>query len=126
MKNLKIIRTPKTPEIDLNYETGMLTFRGRSIPENTAQFYESSIDWVSEYVQKPKLKTVVSIEYEYLNTASSKSLVKILTILAILSKNLNDITFNWSYEVGDEDMMDLANDLEGILEIKFNFIEEKF
>jgi hypothetical protein len=126
MKNLKIFATPQTPGIDLNYETGILTFHGRSMPEDPVKFYESSLDWVNEYVLNPQPKTVVNIEYEYINTASSRSLIKILTILSILSKNIDDTVYNWGYEKEDEDMLDLAANFEEILGIKFNFIIEKF
>lgn len=126
MENLKIFSTPQTPEIDLNYETGVLTFHGRSRPEDPSSFYETSVDWVKEYVLNPQPKTVVNIEYEYINTASSRAMIKILMILSILSKNISDITFNWGYEIDDDDMIELATNFEEILDIKFNFVEEKF
>ena len=126
MENLKIDATAKTPGIDLNYETGTLTFVGRSMPENPRKFYKKSIKWVEEYVKNPKLKTIVNIEYEYINTASSKSLIKILMILSILANKLDNIDFNWGYEIGDEDMLDMANDFQEILGIKFNLSTRKF
>ena len=126
MENLTIVATSRTPGIDLNYETGTLTFRGRSMPENPRKFYKKSVKWVKEYVTNPNPPTTVNISYEYISTASSKSLIKILMILSILADNINDITFNWGYEEGDEDMLDMAADFEEILGIKFNFITEKF
>lgn len=126
MENLTIVATSKTPSIDLNYETSTLTFRGRSRPENPRKFYKKSVKWIKEYIMNPNPPTTVNISYEYISNASSKSLIKILMILSILAEGVNDITFNWGYEEGDDDMLDMAADFEEILRIKFNFVVEKY
>ena len=81
IEDLFIERTPKTPQIDLNAITGDLIFHGKSIPENAAKIYEPVMNWLKEYVTKPKPITNLRLNLEYYNTTSSIWLTKIIKAL---------------------------------------------
>ena len=46
--------TAKTPLIDFNGETGILELKGRSIPENSVEFFQPITAWLDDYEAAPK------------------------------------------------------------------------
>ncbi|MDQ3394084.1 MAG: DUF1987 domain-containing protein, partial [Bacteroidota bacterium] len=53
MNNYYLKSTSKTPNIDFKYREGVFEIKGRSIPENSIEFYKPLIDWLDEYIQQP-------------------------------------------------------------------------
>lgn len=123
MKNIEIEGSPKTPEINFNAETGVIEIKGRSIPENSIEFYKPMIDWLEEYASAPKSKTIVNIQLEYFNTSSSKCILDVFKKLEVISKNGNEVQVNWYYEEDDEDMLEAGEDYQSIIRIPFKMIE---
>ncbi len=123
MELVNIEGTPKTPTISLNSETGTIEIKGRSIPENSIEFYKPIVDWLDEYAKAPKEKTVVSIQLEYFNTSSSKCILDVFKKLENLKKGKSDVVINWYYEEDDEDMLEAGEDYESIIKVPFKMIE---
>lgn len=123
METLVITATPKTPEILLDSERGILEFKGRSIPENAIEFYKPIIDWIDEYGKSPKDITSVKMHLEYFNTSSSKCILDVFKKLEDIKKAMNDVVINWYYEEDDEDMLEAGEDYESIIRIPFKMIE---
>ena len=124
MKNLELAQEAKTPAVNLNAETGVIEFRGRSIPEHVLEFYQPLIDWIREYAAAPKEKTIINIELEYFNTSSAKYLLEFLVVAADMHKAGNsDLEMNWYYEEGDEDIGEHGEMYEELLCIPVNVIE---
>jgi len=44
MDPIKIEGTPKTPTVNFNAEKGNIEIKGRSIPENSIEFYKPLVD----------------------------------------------------------------------------------
>ena len=86
LNNVYIESTVKTPQIDLNHLTGELIFSGKSIPENPAKLYESILEWVQEYVKKPRQTTNLRLNLEYFNTASVIWIAKIVKALCSMKQ----------------------------------------
>jgi len=63
--------TPKTPFVRFDGEKGLVEIKGRSIPENSVEFYKPLIDWLEKYSAGPVKETYVNIQLEYFNTSSS-------------------------------------------------------
>ncbi len=81
LKSILTEQTDKTPLIDLNHLTGELILSGKSIPENAAKIFEPVLNWVNEYILRPKPITNLRINLEYFNTASSIWISKIMKAL---------------------------------------------
>ena len=77
MKNFQLEASPKTPKLTFDYDQGTFEISGRSIPENSIEFYQPLLDWLTDYTKKPQGQTALSIKLEYFNTSSSKCLVEI-------------------------------------------------
>lgn len=119
MEEIKLAPTPKTPSVSFN-GSGMLELKGRSIPENSLEFYKPLIDWVESYGQSPATETNVHVQLEYFNTSSSKCLLDFFKRLESLSSK---VTIHWYYEQDDEDMLEAGEDYEAIINVPFKMIE---
>ena len=115
--------TPKTPSVKLDGTTGIIEIKGRSIPENSVDFYKPLIDWLEKYGQTPCANTMVIIQLEYFNTSSSKCILDIFKKLELISKKGNPVEINWYYEEDDEDMFEAGEDYQSIINLNFKMIE---
>ena len=123
MELINIEGTPKTPTITMNPETGVVGIKGRSIPENSIEFYKPIVDWLEEYTKLPQPKTVVTVQLEYFNTSSSKCILDVFKKFEILKKDNNEVVINWYYEEDDEDMLEAGEDYESIIKVPFKMIQ---
>ena len=122
MNNLLIESTKKTPDVAFNID-GRMRISGRSIPEDASKFYDDLFEWVYYYCQNPPESTTMDIELEYFNSGSSKAILEILRALVDTAKKGKQISINWYYEEGDDDILERGEYYESILDVKFNFIE---
>ncbi|MCG3164777.1 MAG: hypothetical protein POELPBGB_00536 [Bacteroidia bacterium] len=123
MEAIIIEGTPKTPTVNFDSTSGILQLKGRSIPENSIEFYKPLVEWLDEYAAKPQPKTAVNIQLEYFNTSSSKCLLDLFKKLETMHKGGNDITIKWYYEEDDEDMLEAGEDYQSIINVPFKMIE---
>ncbi|MCB0760385.1 MAG: DUF1987 domain-containing protein [Flavobacteriales bacterium] len=120
MEDIRIEGTPKTPTVNFIKAEGILEIKGRSIPENSIEFYKPLIDWIEDYARTPHNATNVNIQLEYFNTSSSKCILDLFKKLEAIN---NSITINWYYEEDDEDMLEAGEDYDAIINIPFKMIE---
>jgi hypothetical protein len=123
MELINIDGTPKTPSVNMNPQTGVVEIKGRSIPENSIEFYKPVVDWLEEYAKGPAPKTVVNVQLEYFNTSSSKCILDVFKKLEVIKKDQNEVVINWYYEEDDEDMLEAGEDYESIIKVPFKMIQ---
>ena len=58
METIKIQGTEDTPKIILDAGNDIMEISGRSLPEDVSSFYEPVLNWLNEYAENPKKKTV--------------------------------------------------------------------
>ena len=119
MESIKLEGTPKTPTVEFSAENGVLLLKGRSIPENSIEFYKPLINWIENYSASAPSKTVLNVKLEYFNTSSSKC---IMDLLKRVEKSPCEATVLWYYEDEDEDMLEAGEDYDAIIEIPFKLI----
>lgn len=115
MENFYLEETSKTPKLSFDRRTGKFLMSGRSIPENSIEFYRPLFEWLDDYVKNPSDKTIFDIKLEYFNTSSSKCLVEIFRRLERIDNN--SVVINWFYEEDDEDMQESGEDFKEIIDI---------
>tara|TARA_B100000963_G_C22568632_1_gene644937 strand:+ start:301 stop:675 length:375 start_codon:yes stop_codon:yes gene_type:complete len=120
MEDLSLEGTAKTPTVDFK-SAGELLIKGRSIPENSIEFYKPLIEWISNYSENPKENTLVNIQLEYFNTSSSKCILDVFKKLESISES--SVSVKWYYEEDDEDMLEAGEDYEAIIDLSFEMIE---
>ena len=122
MEPIIIEGTPKTPSVKFDVKDGVFEIKGRSIPENSVEFYKPLNEWLDNYMQTPLDKTVVNIRLEYFNTSSSKCILDVFKRLEAIHKTKHDVEINWFYEEDDEDMLDLGEEFSENVDIPFEII----
>jgi hypothetical protein len=122
MEKYEIDGTPKTPTIMFDINGGVLDIRGRSIPENSIEFYKPLVDSLDKYSLTTNPATTVNIQLEYFNTSSSKCILDIFKKLETIHKSGNVVTINWHYEEDDEDMLEAGEDYQAIIGVPFKMV----
>lgn len=123
MENFNLEGSAKTPSISFNGDKGVLELRGRSIPENSIEFYKPLNEWIENYGKSPQAETIVDVRLEYFNTSSSKCILDLFKQLENLNGSGTNIKVNWYFEEDDEDMEEAGEDYQAIINLPFNMIE---
>lgn len=103
----------------MDAKNGIIEIKGISIPNNSYEFFLPLFDLIDKYVSNPASKTVVNLQFEYLNTSTSKALLELFKKLVVL----DSVEFNWHYGEDDEEMFEFGKNYEALLECPFNFYE---
>ena len=115
METITLQESPKTPYILMDPDKGIIEIKGRSIPENSVEFYRSLNNWLNEYSQGEMKPTKVRFQLEYFNTSSSKCILDIFKKLEAMYRKGCDISISWCYDEDDEDMYESGEDYQSIL-----------
>ena len=122
MQDLILERTAKTPQVEFLALEKRLTLAGRSIPENSIQFYDKLLGWTNDFCSSKPGQVEVHVKLEYFNTSSSKCLMDLLK--RIEQCDCQSEVF-WYYEEEDEDMQEAGEDYAAIIQLPFKLVEVK-
>ncbi|MCG8476383.1 MAG: DUF1987 domain-containing protein [Cytophagales bacterium] len=117
MEIIKLEGTEDTPRILLDQKNGIFEISGRSLPEDSAEFYQPILEWLRAYSESANDKTEFVFKLEYFNTASSKLILDILTAL----EEVENSSIVWCYHEDDEDMEEAGEEFSELVEIPFEF-----
>ena len=95
MSAIRLEGTAKTPEVEFNDAPLSMSISGRSIPENSIEFYQPLMDWVQTHLTRAEAEVEISIRLEYFNTSSSKCL---MDLLKRVEKSPVQARVSWYYE----------------------------
>lgn len=119
MKDILLEGTAKTPEVKFSIDPISMSLSGRSIPENSIEFYKPLLDWVDQSIQLHDEEVCISVKLEYFNTSSSKCL---MDLFKRIEKAAPMASVDWYYEEEDEDMLEAGEDYDAIIDIPFRLI----
>jgi hypothetical protein len=122
MEALIIEEGISTPKVILDKEKGKFEISGQSLPEDVMSFYKPIFEWIEEYLKQPNKKTAFNFRLMYFNSASSKIILDILTLLEQLAEKGFDIEILWHYLEMDEDMLSTGKEFDEMLKIPFQFL----
>jgi hypothetical protein len=117
MKALIIQGTDETASILLDKENGRFEITGRSLPEDSAEFFDPILAWVKEYRKDPNPVTEFVFKLDYFNTASSKFIQDMLALL----ENTPGVKVVWYYFEDDESMEEAGNEFSEFVNLPFEF-----
>jgi len=95
----------QVPTIVLDKIQNKFEFSGISIPEDALSFYLPIIKWLELYKSAPNKKTSVIFKMDYINSASSKMLDKVIRKLNEIYLTGVQVDIQWHYHIDDEDML---------------------
>lgn len=125
METITIEESSKTPYIFMDPDKGQIEIKGRSIPENSIEFYKPLIEWLTEYSEQDMKTTQVKIQLEYFNTSSSKCILDIFKRLEVMYRKGWTVEILWYYDEDDEDMYESGEDYQSILTCPISLVEIK-
>lgn len=103
MNILDIASTEKSPKIYGNIEDGYFEVTGRSLPEDSLEFYLPVREWLDELLQSNIPSIQVKLHIEYFNTSSSKFFMDVVRDLKSASATKN-VSIQWIYDIDDYEM----------------------
>jgi len=112
-----------TPKISLDKDKGDFSITGKCFPDDPFMVFQPVFDWFEEYMTSPNNQTTIELNFTYINTASSKQITDLLSILQEQGKNKN-IKIKWFYDKMDDDMEFEGEMLKSTLpNLEFSLIE---
>lgn len=117
MEILNLKGTEDTPTILLDKKNGIFEISGRSLPEDSAEFYKPVIEWINAYATAANPTTEFAFKLEYFNTASSKLILDVLSAL----EEIKGVKVIWYFHDDDEDMEEAGQEFSELVEIPFEF-----
>lgn len=108
----KLILRPKgdTPGVIFDPENNKFEIYGKSLPEDTNEFYDPVTNYLREYSDNPNPVTKFVFNFEYYNSASVRKIVDIIFILEKIYRQGFDAKIVWMYEETDEVMKENGED----------------
>lgn len=123
-KELKIVSTSFTPMVDLNSETGILSFSGKCMPEDVGGYFDPIFKWIRSYVQNPSSTTELRIFFEYYNSSTARKMTEIIFNLEQIKSKGKSVKVIWYYESGDIIMKENGEEIKSVSEIPFELTEK--
>lgn len=117
MEILNLEGTEDTPKIILDKKNGIFEISGRSLPEDSAEFYRPVLEWIAQYGGSANPATEFVFKLEYFNTASSKLILDVLSAL----EDIKGMKISWYFHEDDEDMEEAGQEFSELVEIPFEF-----
>ena len=117
MEILNLEGTEDTPKIILDKKNGIFEISGRSLPEDSAEFYRPVLEWIEKYAEAANPNTEFVFKLEYFNTASSKLILDVLSAL----EDIKGMKIMWYFHEDDEDMEEAGQEFSELVEIPFEF-----
>jgi len=110
-KPLKIFSKNFLPEVVLDKDNGIFTITGKSIPEDSSEFYAPVFNWFNDYFEAPNSETVLVFRLDYYNSSSARAIANLMKLLDnnFVNKNTN-VKVVWEYNSDDEAMKESGED----------------
>jgi len=125
MKEFIIEETKQTPLVRFDPNKYIIRISGHSRPENAEILYERIINWFIDFAdnhQKSDRTLCVELDFEYINSASTKMFLKLIMEMNNLIKN--KIKYYWYFEKDDVDHKETGEELADISRSDFSFISK--
>ena len=112
MDKIVLEATSTTPRIYFDPEKGYFEISGKSLPENSFEFYKPLLDWMEVYSEHPNLSSSLVFKLEYFNTSSTSHFLRLIKKLEKLYDDGREAVVQWYYETEDEDMREAGEDFK--------------
>ncbi|HVI51254.1 MAG TPA: DUF1987 domain-containing protein [Candidatus Sulfotelmatobacter sp.] len=123
MQTITIAASERSPEVEFNFDEGVLKLKGESYPEDVAAFYGpllTALDkWLSDLAEGAKISC--DIELVYFNSSSAKALMNLLLLLEKAGAAGQSVVVNWYFNSDDDTMQEFGEDFsEDLNHVQFN------
>lgn len=116
-----VTATRTTPTIKFDHSTGVLDITGPSQTGQSREFYKPLIESLDTYIRSPRPTTVVNVRLGAVDASTKRDLTDILKKIEQVQR-FSATTVNWYYKSGDENMLELGEDMEAIISVPIKLI----
>lgn len=121
MENRLVIEeTQDTPKVFFDKTNGVFEISGRSLPENAIKFYTPVLKWLEDYVAAPNAKTCFDFKLDYFNSASTKKIYEIVSLLELLVETKTEVLIRWYYSKDDELIKSKGLEMKEMVDVPFD------
>ena len=110
LKPLKIHSKNFLPFVHFDKENSIFKLEGKSIPEDSAEFYTRVFVWLKEYATEPNKETVFTLNLDYYNSSSAREIANIIKHFDEMFKNGHNVKIIWLFNPDDEVMKENGED----------------
>ncbi|HSV29984.1 MAG TPA: DUF1987 domain-containing protein [Candidatus Omnitrophota bacterium] len=124
MENLKTAATERSPEVDFDFERGILALKGESYPEDASTVFGPIFSALERFLDETPL-TEIRFRFEliYFNSSSAKALMNMFQSLERAASAGKKIVVDWVFAPDDETMKEFGEDFsEDLAHVTFNLV----
>jgi len=122
MERIEIEPTSTTPRINFRPEEGYFEIAGKSLPENSFEFYKPLLDFMEAYAESPVKNTSLVFKLQYFNTSSTSHFLRMIKKFERITVDGNLAVVHWFYDEDDEDMKEAGEDFKVLSKLPIEII----
>jgi hypothetical protein len=122
MERIEIEPTSTTPRIVFRPEEGYFEISGKSLPENSFEFYKPLLDYMEAYAEKPESNTSLVFKLQYFNTSSTSHFLRMIKKFEKITTEGKEAKVSWFYDLDDDDMKEAGEDFKVLSKIPIEII----
>ncbi len=120
MEPLLIQATEYTPFIEM--QEGLITIKGVAILEDSINFFRPVLDWLTQYAENPKEKTIIIIDLILYDSSFSRRLIDFFNILKKIKDKGKKIEIIWHYDPDDNVNLQRGYEFSYAYGLDFTFV----
>lgn len=110
LKPLKIHSRNFLPYVHFDVENSIFKVEGKSIPEDSAEFYTKIFEWLDKYKENPNEETILTLKLDYYNSSSAREIANVIKFFDEMYQKGHDVKIHWLYNPDDEVMKENGED----------------
>lgn len=122
MEKIEIEPTATTPKIIFRPAEGYFEISGKSLPENSFEFYKPLLDFIEAYAESPVENTSLVFKLQYFNTSSTSHFLRMIKKFEKIHSDGNNALVKWFYDHYDEDMKEAGEDFKILSKLPIEII----
>ncbi len=117
MDSLRIAATERSPEVDFDFQQGILRLRGESYPEDASTVFGPVFAALEGFLASAGDREVrVDFDLTYFNSSSAKALMNMFQMLDDAASTGTRVTISWHFAPDDDTMKEFGEDFSEDLE----------
>ncbi|MBX9634891.1 MAG: DUF1987 domain-containing protein [Magnetospirillum sp.] len=122
MDNLVIAATERSPAVDFDFSSGVLSLKGESYPEDASTVFGPIFAALEGFLNQVESRNLrFDFELIYFNSSSAKALMNMFQLMDKAAARGATIVVNWFFAAADETMKEFGEDFSEDLEhVTFN------
>ncbi len=123
-KSFNLPASQSTPAIAADWDTGLLSISGDSYPENSFDFFTTTIEWIERFLAERDAPLRLELRLVYMNTSSVKAMMDIFDMLEEAHGKGRSVSVDWLYDPRNERVEMLAEEFREDCSFPFNILAQ--